>query len=155
MKIALFTFILASTASAAFAQPGERLSAAAKSDFQKGDYNSCISEYTALISAAPQHDGFYAERSRCRYLKGIGLKTNSGDATAESDAEKSLGLNSRNTAALNVRGLVKLYKKDETGAIADFSRMIEIEPQSLKAILGKNYENPNEWKSQQDSLALF
>ena len=138
-------FILTVVASIGMAQPGERLSAAAKSDFAKGEFNSCIKEYSALIAAEPKNDGFYGERSRCYFLKGKNL-TKSGKATAESDteinsaladAEKALVLNPKNTAALNVRGLVKNYRKDEQGAIADFSRVIEIDPKSPKAYLNR------------------
>lgn len=142
-NIAISTFFCLTLAvTSGYAQPGERLSAAAKADFQKGDYNLCLSEYTALISAAAQNDSFYAERSRCHYFKSNDLKTKSGDHTVESDAEitlaladaqKALDLNANNTAALNVRGNVKNYKNDEKAAIADFSRVIEIDPKFYKA----------------------
>ncbi len=144
--IALILFCLTFAVTIGYAQPGDRLSAAAKADFQKGDYNLCLSEYTALISAAPKNDGFYAERARCHYFQANGLITKSGDVTAQSDAtislaladaQKSLDLNANNTAALNVRGLVKSYKKDEAGAIADFSRSIEIDPKFFKAYMNR------------------
>lgn len=138
-------FILTVVASISFAQPGERLSSAAKSDFAKGEFNSCIKEYSALIATEPKNDGFYGERSRCYFLKGNNL-TKSGEATAESDteirsgladAEKALVLNPKNTAALNIRGLINIYRKDQRGAIADFSRVIELDPKSPKAYLNR------------------
>ncbi len=138
--IILTFFCLTVAAAIGVAQPGERLSPTAKADFQKGNYDSCVSEYTVLIAAQPKNDSFYAERSRCHYLK-VSSLTNA-EANAEInfaliDATKSLDLNPKNAAALNVRGLVKAYKKDENGAIADFSKVIEIDPKSQKAYFNR------------------
>lgn len=152
------------------AQPGERLSEAAKSAFEKGDFAPCIKEYTALIARDSKNDSLYAERARCYVSKGSNLQMKIAEktvlmkteaaakkaASAESDAElalaladadKALGLNPGNTAALLVRGVFKTLKKKNREAIEDFSRVIEIEPKSVKAYFnrGGGYESTKEF----------
>lgn len=52
-------------------------------------------------------------------------------------AERVLAADPRNTAALNVRGLVKIERNDAAGALADFDAAIAIDPTYDKALLNR------------------
>lgn len=132
---------------AAFSQPGDKLSAAAKADFQKGSYAACFEEYSALISTQPKNSGHFAERARCHLLNALTLSDKrdpqaaSEFGAARADAAVAIRLDAKNTSALIVRAVVKSNNSDEAGAIEDLTLAISIDPQSAKAYYNREKAN--------------
>lgn len=119
---------------AVFAQTSNLLSASAKAEFGKENFEPCIAEMSKLIKTQPKNDAAYFERGRCLFFsasgeKGYGkikyerAKTISDEAKlieatnaeydsrrtrAVEDASKAIELNSKNANAFNLRGLVTL-----------------------------------------------
>jgi tetratricopeptide (TPR) repeat protein len=130
------------------------------SEFNRGNFEPCIVEMTALISKEPVNDAAFYERARCYFLsaddsndydKYVGqLSLSLGDvklaeAAAEqemyarkdratADASQAILLNPRNANAYNVRGLIKSTRGTEELAqsFADFDKAIALQSNFLK-----------------------
>ncbi|HRH41016.1 MAG TPA: tetratricopeptide repeat protein [Pyrinomonadaceae bacterium] len=103
----------------------------AKASIEKREYDAAISELTSVINSQPKNDEAYAQRARAYFLK-----TNNFDL-AFADAESALKINSKNVEALNVRGLVKVERKEIDSALADFTSAINIKPDYFKPYLNR------------------
>ncbi|MCA1686475.1 MAG: GlcNAc transferase, partial [Planctomycetia bacterium] len=53
------------------------------------------------------------------------------------DLDKAIQLEPRRQEALNLRGLVKRTSGDITGAVADFSKLIDVSPQEAPGYVGR------------------
>jgi tetratricopeptide (TPR) repeat protein len=106
---------------------------AAMAAIEQKEYKQAIDSLTGVIGAEPKNDEAYAQRSRAYLL--LGDPANIANALA--DAKKAFDLNSKNTVALNIRGLVELKQKDQEAALATFNRAIKIDPAFVKPYLNR------------------
>ncbi|HRH41014.1 MAG TPA: tetratricopeptide repeat protein [Pyrinomonadaceae bacterium] len=113
------------------AQTNDELLTRAKVAIEKREYDSAITDLTAVINSQPKNDEAYAQRARAYFLK-----TNYDDA-AFADAEKSLKINSKNVDALNIRGKVKVNRKQIDSALDDFNKAVKINPNFVKPFLNR------------------
>lgn len=118
----------------AFAQTSNLLSASAKAEVGKENFEPCIAEMSKLIQLKPKNDAAFFERGRCLFFSASGErgyeKIRAAKAKTISDADKlieatnieydsrrtrsiddatqAIALNPKNAAAYNLRGLVTL-----------------------------------------------
>jgi tetratricopeptide (TPR) repeat protein len=109
-----------------YAQDTAVLLERAKTAIGKNDFAAALADLNQIVGKEPSNAEAFTQRARVYFFQ-------QKDDLALSDAEKALNLNPTNTAALNVRGLVKYNKKDYTGAIADYSQAIAVDSKYVRA----------------------
>ena len=98
--------------------------------FDKGDYANAIADYNQTIAIAPK----YAEEQQPRqYLREDGRYGSRADGLGE-----AITLNPSNTAAYKTRADVYAKRGDFDRAIADYDRVIEINPLLMPAYVGRS-----------------
>lgn len=148
--LTLIIFCLPGQTQSLFAQTNEELVTRAKAEIEKREYDAAISDLTAVITSQPKNDEAYAQRARAYFLK-----TGNDDA-AFADAEKALNLNSKNIDALNIRGKIKVDRKQTDSALDDFNKAIKIDPNFTKAYLNRAvlFTDKNEFDKAIDDYTL-
>lgn len=95
------------------------------------DYENSILYLSSLIEKQPKNDVLYAQRARIYSFKG-----NTVDL-AMKDVEKTLALNNSNVVALNLRGIIFKEQRNFEKSIADFTKVIQIDPSFWKAYVNR------------------
>ena len=102
------------------------------------DYTGAIADYTKAIELTPDYSSYYNRAGTYMSVGNLGAET--GDQAAAkkyydlaiSDCNKAIGLDPNNGDAYRSRGDAKCKLKDYKGAIADYSKAIRLNKQTMQ-----------------------
>lgn len=120
---------------AVFAQTNEVLIAQAKDAIEKSDYVPAISNLNIVLKRSPNNEAALTQRARA-YVRQRKFAEGSVDVT------KVLAKSPNNYEALNVRGVIKRDSgKDFAGALADFTKALDLKPDFYLATINIGFTN--------------
>jgi len=102
-------------------------------NIKKGKYSEAIQDYTNFIQLRPEFVYVYRER-------GMAYQYQGKYTFALTDLNKYIELQSSNDPiAYNARAWTKFYVNDNLGALADFNKLIELDPSSAYAYYNRGF----------------